>query len=324
MAHELTTRENGFVEIAWAGETPWHGLGQKLQEGADIDTWRRAAGLDWHVESTPVLYDTSLGTTERFPKQNVLYRSDNGAAMSTVSDRYKIVQPEQVLDFFNKLVEQQGFKLHTAGSLKGGKRIWALAETGQVANVLTGDPVARYVLLATSFDRGMATTAKETNIRVVCANTLAMADQDTDNMISIPHNTDFVAEAVHHQLGLTRTAFDQFIFQAKLLASKQVNTNTFDYFMHNLLHSKEFLDDNIPDNLSKNRAYKKILELFDGGAIGSDIAGIRGTGWQLLNAVTEYVDHHAPNRNPDARLNSAWFRKGANMKTTALQLATTM
>lgn len=324
MAHELTTRENGFVEIAWAGDTPWHGLGQKLPEGADMDTWRRAAGLDWHVESAPVLYETSLGTTERFPKQNVLYRSDNGAAMSTVSNRYKIVQPEQVLDFFNKLVEQQGFKLHTAGSLKGGKRIWALAETGQVANVITGDPVARYVLLATSFDRGMATTAKETNIRVVCANTLAMADRDMQNMVSIPHNTDFVAEAVHRQLGLTRTNFDKFIEQAKFLANKQINANAFNNFMHNLLARQEFLDNNNRADITKNRAYRKILELFDGGAVGSDIAGIGGTGWQLLNAVTEYVDHHAPTRNPDARLNSAWFRKGANMKTAALQLATMM
>ena len=324
MAHELTIRANGFAEIAWSGETPWHGLGQKLPEDADIETWRKAAGLDWQIERKNVHYFDDSGNAHQFKGQNVLYRSDNNAPMSVVSDRYKIVQPEQVLDFFKKLAENQGFKLHTAGSLKGGKRIWALAETGQVANVVNGDPIARYVLLATSYDRGMATTAKETNIRVVCANTLAMSNYDEQNMVSIPHNTDFIAESIHQQLGFTRTSFDKFIDNAKFLVSKQVNTNAFNYFMQNLLGKQELIDDDGQSSITKNRAYKKILELFDGGAIGSDIFGINGTRWQLLNAVTEYVDHHSPNRNTDSRLNSAWFSKGANMKTEALELITAM
>jgi phage/plasmid-like protein (TIGR03299 family) len=289
-----------------------------------MDTWRKAAGLDWEIKRAGVQYIADDCMPHFFNKQLVLYRSDNNEPMSVVSDRYKIVQPEQVLDFFKKLAEDQGFKLHTAGSLKGGKRIWALAETGQVADVINGDPIARYVLLATSYDRGMATTAKETNIRVVCANTLAMADRDTQNMVSIPHNTNFIAENVHQQLGFTRNSFDMFINQAKFLANQQVNTSSFNYFMQNLLGKQELVDDNGESSLTKNRAYKKILELFDGGAIGSDIAGIRGTRWQLLNAVTEYVDHHAPNRNRDSRLNNAWFQSGASIKTDALQLATTM
>ena len=88
--------------------------------------------------------------------------------------------------------------------------------------------------------------------------------------------------------------------------------------MAHLLNSK-YYEMNEKD-ITKNRAYKKILELFDGAAIGSDIAGIRGTRWQLLNAVTEYVDHHAPNRNNDARLDSAWFRQGSNLKSDAMNL----
>lgn len=318
MAHQLTTRENGFVEIAWTGETPWHGLGQKLEEGADIETWRKSAGLDWQIERKHVHYYDDDGNAHPFAGQHVLYRSDNYQPMSVVSDRYKIVQPAEVLDFFNKLIERQGYKLHTAGSLKGGKRIWALAETGKVAEVLNGDPVAKYILLATSYDKGMATTARETNIRVVCANTIAIADKDKSNVVSIPHSTNFIADSVYDQLGITVDTFGLFIEQTKTLATKQVNSKSFDTFMAQLLNSK-YYEMNEKD-ITKNRAYKKILELFDGGAIGNDIAGIRGTRWQLLNAVTEYVDHHAPNRNNDARLDSAWFRKGSNLKNDAMNL----
>jgi phage/plasmid-like protein (TIGR03299 family) len=318
MAHQLTTRENGFVEIAWTGETPWHGLGQKLEEGADMETWRKSAGLDWQIERKNVHYYDDNGNAHPFEGQHVLYRSDNNQPMSVVSKRYKIVQPAEVLDFFNKLIERQGYKLHTAGSLKGGKRIWALAETGKVADVLNGDPVAKYILLATSYDKGMATTARETNIRVVCANTIAMADKDKSNVVSIPHSTNFIADSVYDQLGITVDTFGLFIEQTKTLASKQVNSKSFDTFMAHLLNSK-YYEMNEKD-ITKNRAYKKILELFDGAAIGSDIAGIRGTRWQLLNAVTEYVDHHAPNRNNDARLDSAWFRQGSNLKSDAMNL----
>lgn len=318
MAHQLTTRENGFVEIAWTGETPWHGLGQKLEKGADVETWRKAAGLDWEIQRKNVHYFDDNGIAHSFDGQHVLYRSDNNTPMSVVSKRYKIVQPSEVLEFFNKLVERQGYKLHTAGSLKGGKRIWALAETGKVAEVIKGDPVAKYVLLATSYDKGMATTARETNIRVVCANTIAMADKDTTNVVSIPHSTDFIADNVYNQLGISVDLFSMFMEKTKHLAKQQINSGKFDHFMANLLNSK-YYEMNEKD-IKTNRAYKKILELFDGGAIGSDIKGIKGTGWQLLNAVTEYVDHHAPNRSPDARLDSAWFRQGSNLKIDAMNI----
>ena len=45
MSHELTVRANGAVEFAYLASdgTPWHGLGQALQDGTSIDGWREAA-----------------------------------------------------------------------------------------------------------------------------------------------------------------------------------------------------------------------------------------------------------------------------------------
>jgi hypothetical protein len=121
MAHELTQRADGFTEMAFVGETPWHGLGQELQEGADMVTWRKAAGMDWNIESSPVYYqgkkDADDMGSERFKGQNVLFRSDNNNALSIVSDRYKPVQPAEVLDFFDSLVKEAGFKYYTIGKV---------------------------------------------------------------------------------------------------------------------------------------------------------------------------------------------------------------
>jgi hypothetical protein len=59
------------------------------------------------------------------------YRSDTKAALSVVSSRYQVVQPKEILEFYRDLTEISGFELETAGVLKEGKKIWALAKTNQ-------------------------------------------------------------------------------------------------------------------------------------------------------------------------------------------------
>jgi hypothetical protein len=68
---------------------------------------------------------------------------------------------------------------------------------------------------------------------------------------------------------------------------------------------------------SESRGYKLILDLFNGGAKGANMDGVRGTAWGLLNAVTEYADFHIRASTQDNRLNSAWFGAGANLKENA-------
>jgi len=75
------------------------------------------------------------------------------------------------------------------------------------------------------------------------------------------------------------------------------------------------------ENVSDSRAYKRVMALFNGRAIGSDIEGVIGTRWGMLNAVTELVDHERGSTT-NTRLESAWFGTGAAMKTRALELLT--
>lgn len=316
MAHELTIRADGFAEIAFVGETPWHGLGQELERGASLDVWRKSAGLDWNICRSPVQYVN--GETHSFPNQEVLYRSDNNEPLSIVSSRYREVQPQAVLNFFKDLTEASGYRLHTAGSLRGGRRIWALAETGKAGEVVSGDAVAGYLLLATSCDKGMATTARFTSVRVVCANTLRAAESGRNNtVVSVPHSTVFDPDAVKRKMGIAVSAFDAFMADAKSLAAKSLTTNKVADFMANLIGP--YLQPGA--ELSKNRSYQKILALFEGDGIGAHMPGVYGTAWGLVNAVTEYTDHHNPSRSNDTRMNSAWFGRGDTFKNEALKLA---
>jgi phage/plasmid-like protein (TIGR03299 family) len=316
MAHELTIREDGFTEMAFVGETPWHDLGNKLEDGADMETWRKAAGMDWTIQTSPVQF-VSPADYNIFKGQNVLYRSDNNKALSIVSDRYKPVQPVEVLEFFDSLVKEAGFKLHTAGTLRGGKRLWALAETGKFGEVCKDDAVGGFLLLSTSCDRSLATTARFTSIRVVCNNTLTMATNNNKSVVSVPHSTVFDHEKVKLELGKVTEAFGSFMDMAKVLQNQQLNAQKASEFIKALVAPISQVQREDYD-LNHNRTVIALSELFEGGAKGSEMVG--HTKWAMLNAVTEYYDHHIPNRSNDTRLNNAWFGSGDRIKNKALEL----
>ncbi|MBN0134206.1 DUF932 domain-containing protein, partial [Pseudomonas aeruginosa] len=87
----------------------------------------------------------------------------------------QVVQPREVLEFYRDLTQVSGYELETAGVLKGGRKFWALARTGQNTSLKGNDLVNGYLLLATSCDGTLATTATPTTVRVVCNNTLTIA-----------------------------------------------------------------------------------------------------------------------------------------------------
>ena len=316
MAHELTQRSNGFVEMAFVGETPWHKLGQELEEGASIEQWQVAAGMDWSIERSPVRFNAQ-GNDQIYSGQSVLYRSDDNTPLSVVSNRYKPVQPREVLGFFRDLVAENGFKIHTAGTLMGGKRMWALAETGKFGEVCKGDGIGGFLLLSTSCDKTLATTARFTTVRVVCNNTLTAAVNRDVNQVSFSHIQQFDHVAVKAQLGNAVESFGSFMEMVKHLQNAKLSAQEAKDFVSFLVATSVQLADEEYD-VTTNRAYKKILALFNEEAKGIELVG--HTKWGMVNAVTEYYDHFNPTRSDDARLNSAWFGAGERAKNQALDL----
>lgn len=321
MAHELTIRADGYTEMAFVGATPWHGLGQALDQNATIEQWRVAAGMDWSIKSAPVRYEpeSEYGDTYRFPKQNVLYRSDNNEPLSIVSDRYQVVQPDQVLEFFRDLVEQSGFRLHTAGTLFGGKRLWALAETGRFGEVTKDDGIGGFLLLSTSADKSLATTARFTSVRVVCNNTLSLSLENSAHSVSFTHARKFDHELMKSKLGVAVASFDGFMEMAKHLERQRLTAEQADNFVKRILFTHDQLE-NQKSLVEKSRPYNKIMALFNGEAKGSELVG--DSKWALLNSVTEYFDHHHPSRTNDARLNNTWFGNGDTIKNRAVAVLT--
>ena len=317
MAHEITTHQNGRAEMAFVGEAAWHGLGQELQAGASIEEWKKAAGMDWTVMRSKVRYATDReGSILEFPEQIVQFRSDTKAPLGIVSSNFKTVQPGEALEFFRDLSE---FPLSVAGTLKGGKKYWATAKIA-TDTVLGGDKVDGYLLFATACDGSMRTTVKVCPTRVVCANTLAMAMNETNrHIVEVSHRSKFDASAVKAQLGIVGgSMFEKFMRDARAMANREVSEDDSRAFVEKLLGIDSTKQDDAPE------AYNKILGLYNGEGMGSKMLGSEGTTWGLLNAVTEYADHHIRARSDDNRLDSAWFGMGMRLKNDALVMAQEM
>lgn len=309
-------------QMAYVGATPWHGLGNQLSPKQPLEVWQQEAGMNWQIQESPVSYMADavghLGTIHSFPEQKVLYRSDNKEALSVVSQRYQVVQPREVLEFYRDLSERSGYELETAGVLKGGKKFWALARTGQSAELKGNDLVNGYLLLATSCDGTLATTATPTTVRVVCNNTLSISLNGATHAIKVPHSTRFDPQAVKKQLGIAVSQWDEFMYRMRALAERKVPwSEAMSYFMSVLCDTSP--SGSLPEQLPNERALRKVQELYEGRGRGSQLASACGTAWGLLNAVTEYVDHERRARNNEYRIDSAWFGQGATLKQRALK-----
>lgn len=310
--------------MAYVNEVPWHGLGQQLAADQPLEVWAEQAGMNWRIEAADVRFaarGADVDVISSFPEQKVLYRSDTSAPLAIVSQRYQVVQPAEILEFYRDLTDIGGFELETAGVLKEGRKFWALARTGQTVSLQGRDQVNGYLLLATACDGTLATTAQFTSVRVVCNNTLAIALAKGTGAVKVPHRSQFDPQAVKRQLGIAIASWDDFMMQMKALSECRVNARTTEAFLQRVLTYPAAAMSDHGTTVVNDRAVKSVQELFAGRGKGSNLTSAAGTAWGLVNSVTEFVDHHRRARTDDHRLDAAWFGQGAALKQKAWQEA---
>jgi phage/plasmid-like protein (TIGR03299 family) len=316
MSHELTTRANGAVEFAYLATdgAPWHGLGKPMGAGATIDQWRVDAGMDWSIGRSRVRY----GNESNFrviEDQHVLFRSDTKDALGIVSKSYKIVQPGEVLEFFRDIVKAGGLELSAAGTIQGGRRFWATAKIGEAAPTSVQDKIGGYLLLSTSADGSLATEARLTSIRVVCKNTLQFARAKDQAALKISHRSVFDPAAVKESMGLNTAAWDAFRHNLVRLANVQVDAPQAEELVAALFATGT--GELQRDKARETAGFKKVLSLFNGAGMGSQLEGVFGTANGVLQAVTEYADHHVRAHSDENRFIASQWGGGATLKQRA-------
>lgn len=225
------------------------------------------------------------------------------------------MQPAEILEFYRDLTEVGGYELETAGVLKGGRKLWALARTNQSVTLKGGDTVNGYLLLATACDGTLATTAQFTSVRVVCNNTLAVALRNSAGAVRVPHRREFDAQAVKQQLGIAIAPWSAFEGYIKELANCRIADKTVESFLAKVFAHSVNKEQAIP--VINEHAVHKVQALYGGQGKGAELPAAKGTAWGLLNSVTEYVDHYRRADSNDHRRDAAWFGQGALLKQRA-------
>ncbi|QJD54356.1 hypothetical protein [Aminobacter phage Erebus] len=309
MAHEVE-------QMAFANEVPWHGLGNRLEVGANVDTWLEKAGLNWNVKLHPTFAQVD-DKLIRVPNKSALIRDLDNKVLTTASDNWKPIQNREVLEFFNEYARAGGATLETAGSLRGGKMVWGLANLGHGFTTNNGrDAVKGYVLFASPHEAGKASSIRVTGTRVVCANTMAIAlGGHKGGIYTQNHLKDFDFDTARDTIGLAHESMLKMELNAKALEALSLSEyDTVRVLAKHFQPAKEGASEAthvkalIDDVESRNQAMHEVLL-----SVTKAPGAVPGNAWGVINAVTFWADHIA-GRSKDARMTKAWFGENAKIK----------
>lgn len=319
MSHEVETM--AYAHEASKGEArtfgdgehavPWHGIGTKVSQFATPKEMLKAAGLDWAVEQKELTFEDKDGERHGCGKSALVRATDN-KVLTVTSHNWKPLQNKDTLDFFKRYVEAGDATLETAGSLRGGKVIWALANLKSGFNVRGGsDRVDGYMLLTSPHEVGNAISLRATTVRVVCANTMAVAMNRGLETYRQSHVNDFDFDAAHATLEVAREEIARAAIDADTLSKMKMSQSDGVRFLASFFQPQETKQE-LEDLVQNRDAWDKKLEQVIGSYLNAPGAN-QSNAWGVLNGVTHWADH-VSGRGGEARLNNAWLGENARAK----------
>jgi phage/plasmid-like protein (TIGR03299 family) len=314
MAHEIEI-VNGKANMAYAasGGKPWHGLGTPVDDKITPIEMMKAANLDWTVSKKQTFVE--IDGENVYTGQDALVRSSDNAILDVVGEGWNPVQNEEAFDFFHDFVSKGNMKMDTAGSLRGGKIVWALAKINSGFTLFNGDEVKGYLLFTNPHQYGKSIDVRTCMERVVCNNTLTVAlNENSKNVAKINHRSVFNADRVKAILGIADTKVEKFKEAAEFLGSKRYRKTDLLQFYGDVFGRSEV------EGKDLSRTGEQVMALLETQP-GAEYQA--GTFWQVFNSVTFATDHIL-GRGNDTRLDSAWFGQNSLRKQKALNLALEM
>lgn len=305
MAHMVET-------MAYAGEVPWHGLGVRVPADLHPTQMLEKAGLDWTVRKVPAYAEVA---GERVAVgRSALVRDSDDSILDVVSDDWNVLQNHEAFEFFHDFVANGDMEMHTAGSLRDGQLVWALAKVNDGFELFKGDQVDSYLLFSNPHKYGWSIDVRFTPIRVVCNNTLTLSlNTSSKNFVKISHRRQFDGDMVKETLGVAKEKLATYREMAQFLGGKRYTAPKLVEYFKNVFPVTGGPEKKKEMSISASKALDVVHT-----QPGANFA--EGSWWSAVNAVTYMVDHKL-GRNQDNRLTSAWFGQGKKVKTDALELA---
>ena len=306
MSHEVET-------MAYANEVPWHGLGAKVSQSVSVEAMLKAAGLDWDVNLVPLQAKPEKGDVIDVPGRFALVRSNDNRVLTITGKSWHPLQNKDCLGFMRDYMKAGGATLETAGSLRGGKIVWGLAKLKHSFEVGKGDKVNGYLLITSPHEVGKAITVRTTTVRVVCANTMAMAESHSTINYKQNHLAEFDIDEAKECINNAHEDLKLAEQRAKTIAKLKINIEDAVKKVIVPVAFPELVDqEEVVDQIMVIESQPKKLQQIINSinhAPGADPK----TGWGVLNGVTHWADHVA-GRSQSARMHRAWVGDTARIK----------
>lgn len=310
---------------------PWHlgtGTNVLMLDTAPETRMARmaAAGQDWTVLEEDVYrkltreiqtsggYVAESTTFPTIPGWKIITRSDTGAILNVPRDSYEVVQNVVGHELYEILAKGARLDDGTGGTVKGGAVCYLAARLDEPAQV-NGDPspIFPYIVVTWAHDGSGAIQARRTSVRVVCWNTLSLAEAESarsGRQYTFRHTArvlDRIEDAKRVIAGAREDAA-AFIELANELAAIPATDTQRELFVERFIPAPvaDVVSDRVRANIDEARA--KVRGIFDSPTIPE---AHRNTAYGLVTAGVEYLDHLRGYRNSDTYLGRTLLRDEA-------------
>lgn len=303
MAHDIFRDNTGkdCMFVVGTREDAWHKLGQRCDSAA---TWERAmelAGLNWQVVKTQNYARNPQGKVIPVSSFSVFRDTDGAELAANVGEGFTLKQNRECFQFVDDLLQANGGAHYdSAGALGNGATIWCAVRVPRADIVVNGeDKSESYLVFTTAHDGSMAHAAALSSVRVVCRNTLRQALSTNTGILRIKHTKNANARFEDAKRTMDGVVMDAKKLQAKLqmLATRRITRESLTAVMDRLFPKPTDKDQN---TTRRENILTEVLALYESNDRNA-FPAIRGTAYNLLNAVTEYTDHYRTARITDAR-----------------------
>lgn len=289
---------------------PWKGISTSISNDLTPEQMLVKSGLNWKV----VLKQAHIVIKEKrvqIPRKGLVRESD-GYVLSVVSPGWNPVQNAEAFAFFNDFVAAGDMEMQTAGSLKNGELVWALARIKEDSfEAVKGDVIGNYLLFTNPHRYGQRCSVAQIALRLVCLNGLVMPM--TTKIVNFDHRVKFDPDRVKEALGIARVQLEKYKESAKFLASKSYTVEAMQEYFNEMFPRTS----DAKGKGEKSKNFARALEVVETQP-GANFA--KGSWWQPFNAVTYILDHEH-GKTQDNRLESNWYGYGAKQKNIALNRA---
>lgn len=290
MAHEIES----FASLR---EPAWHGLGTVFQDEVTTAEMLQTANLsNWNVRLEDVVIPDTLSSDKSYQYviRNNPFVENQKDVLGIVGERYVPLQNEDLFTFGDAILDGGG-RWETAGSLKNGRVVFgslALERETVLDPNGVADVVKTYLLVNTSHDGSVAIQASVTPVRVVCANTLAVALQRTrkkngvKQSFKIRHtqSADGKVQQAREALQVANAYMDEFSLMAKAMIEKEITAQQFNDIV---LAAYPKPDETKKGALTK---WENKIDVINDIYTGEFNGMIAGSAWGAWNAMTERLD----------------------------------